>query len=134
MVAGLVAITPCAGHVSPLSALIIGVLGGIVCFLAVQAKPKLGYDDSLDVVGVHGVGGVLGALLVGWFAIRPAVGGVDQMLIQLQGLLWCGGYAFVCSLVLGFLIDKAIGFTVSPNAEAEGLDIAEHGESAYHFN
>jgi len=133
MVAGLVAITPCAGHVSPLGALIIGVLGGVVCFLAVQAKPKLGYDDSLDVVGVHGVGGVLGALAVGLFAIRPAVGGVGQLLIQLQGLLWCGGYAFVCSLVLGWLIDKTIGFTVSPNAEAEGLDIAEHGESAYHF-
>jgi Amt family ammonium transporter len=133
MVAGLVAITPCAGHVSPLAALIIGILSGVVCFLAVQAKPKFGYDDSLDVVGVHGVGGALGALLVGLFAMRPAVGGVGQLLIQLQGLLWCGGYAFICSLILGLIIHKTIGFTVGPNAEAEGLDIAEHGESAYHL-
>ena len=133
MVAGLVAITPCAGHVSPLAALIIGILSGVVCFLAVQAKPKFGYDDSLDVVGVHGVGGALGALLVGLFAMRPAVGGVGQLLIQLQGLLWCGGYAFICSLILGMIIHRTIGFTVGPNAEAEGLDIAEHGESAYHL-
>ena len=133
MVAGLVAITPCAGHVSPLGAMIIGILGGVVCFLAVQAKPMLGYDDALDVVGVHGVGGALGALLVGLFAIRPAVGGVGQLLIQLQGLLWAGGYAFVCSLLLGLLIDKTIGFTVDRRAEDEGLDIAEHGESAYHL-
>jgi Amt family ammonium transporter len=133
MVAGLVAITPCAGHVSPLGAMIIGAIGGVVCFLAVQAKPKLGYDDSLDVVGVHGVGGALGALLVGLFAIRPAVGGVGQLLIQLQGLLWSGGYAFICSLILGVIIDKTIGFTVTAHAEAEGLDIAEHGESAYHL-
>jgi len=133
MVAGLVAITPCAGHVSPLGAMIIGILGGVVCFLAVQMKPKIGYDDSLDVVGVHGVGGALGALLVGLFAIRPAVGGVGQLLIQLQGLLWSGGYAFVCTLLLGLVIDKTIGFTVDRRAEDEGLDIAEHGESAYHL-
>ena len=75
----------------------------------------------------------LGALLVGLFAIRPAVGGVGQLLIQLQGLLWAGGYAFVCSLLLGLLIDKTIGFTVDRRAEDEGLDIAEHGESAYHL-
>jgi Amt family ammonium transporter len=133
MVAGLVAITPCAGHVSPFSALIIGILGGVVCFLAVQAKPLLGYDDSLDVVGVHGVGGALGALLVGLFSMRPVMGGVGQLMIQLEGLLWSGGYAFLCTLVLGLLIEKTIGFTVHPNVEAEGLDINEHGESAYHL-
>ena len=133
MVAGLVTITPCAGHVSPAAALIIGLIGGVVCFLAVQAKPKVGYDDSLDVVGVHGVGGALGALLVGLFAIRPAVGGLGQLLIQLEGLLWSGGYAFICTLLLGLLIEKTIGFTVSPRTQDEGLDIAEHGESAYHL-
>ena len=133
MVAGLVAITPCAGHVSPLAALIIGIISGVVCFLAVQAKPLLGYDDSLDVVGVHGVGGALGALLVGLFCMRPALGGTAQFLIQLEGLLWSGGYAFLCTLVLGILIDKTIGFTVHPMAQSEGLDIAEHGESAYHL-
>ena len=133
MVAGLVAITPCAGHVSPLGAMIIGLVSGVVCFLAVQAKPLLGYDDSLDVVGVHGVGGALGALLVGLFCIRPVMGGTTQLLIQLQGLLWSGGYAFVCTLILGYLIHKTIGFTVHPNTESVGLDIVEHGESAYHY-
>ncbi len=133
MVAGLVAITPCAGHVTPLGALIIGILSGVVCFVAVQVKPLLGYDDSLDVVGVHGVGGALGALLVGLFCIRPVMGGTTQLLIQLQGLLWSGGYAFLCTLVLGILIHKTIGFTVHTNTEAEGLDIVEHGESAYHL-
>ncbi len=133
MVAGLVAITPCAGHVSPGSAMVIGILGGIVCFLAVQAKPMLGYDDSLDVVGVHGVGGALGALLVGYFSIRPVTGSLDQVLIQLQGLLWSGGYAFLVSLVLGLVIHKTMGLTVTPETEAQGLDIVEHGESAYHL-
>jgi ammonium transporter, Amt family len=133
MVAGLVTITPCAGHVSPLSALIIGILGGLACFWAVQMKTSIGYDDSLDVVGVHGVGGALGALLVGLFCMRPVLGGLDQFLIQLQGLLWAGGYAFVCTLILGLLIDKTIGFTVGKEVESHGLDIAEHGESAYHL-
>jgi Amt family ammonium transporter len=134
MVAGLVAITPCAGHVSPLGAILVGLLGGGVCFLAVQAKGRFGYDDSLDVVGVHGVGGALGALLVGALTIRPALGSVSQVLIQAEGLLWAGGYAFLCTLVLGVLIDKTMGFTVDAKAESEGLDITEHGESAYHFN
>ena len=131
MVAGLVVITPCAGHVSPGSALIIGLLGGIVCFLAVQAKQFIKYDDSLDVVGVHGVGGALGALLVGWFAVRPVTGGVAQLSLQAQGLAVTAAYAFVLSLILGLLIHKTIGFTVAESVEEEGLDIAEHGESAY---
>jgi len=131
MVAGLVVITPCAGHVSPGSALLIGLIGGLVCFFAVQMKPKFGYDDSLDVVGVHGVGGGLGALLVGLFACRPVMGGMDQFMIQLQGLLATGIYAFVCTIVLGLVIHKTIGFTVSDQTEEEGLDIVEHGESAY---
>jgi len=133
MVAGLVAITPCAGHVSPGSAMLIGLISGVVCFLAVQAKSLIGYDDSLDVVGVHGVGGALGALLVGIFSIRPVMGSLDQVLIQLQGLLWSGGYAFVMSLVLGLVIHKTMGLTVDPLAEDQGLDVVEHGESAYHL-
>jgi Amt family ammonium transporter len=131
MVAGLVVITPCAGHVSPFSALLIGLIGGLVCFFAVSMKPKLGYDDSLDVVGVHGVGGALGALLVGLFACRPVMGGMDQFMLQLQGLLATGIYAFVCTIVLGLVIHKTIGFTVSEQTEEEGLDVVEHGESAY---
>ena len=131
MVAGLVVITPCAGHVSPGSALIIGLIGGLVCFFAVSMKPKLGYDDSLDVVGVHGVGGGLGALLVGLFACRPVMGGMDQFMLQVQGLLATGIYAFVCTIVLGLVIHKTIGFTVSESTEEDGLDVVEHGESAY---
>jgi Amt family ammonium transporter len=120
--------------VSPLSAVIIGILGGLVCIIAVQMKSVIGYDDSLDVVGVHGVGGVLGALLVGVFSMRPVLGSFDQLMIQLQGVLWAGGYAFICSLILGLIIDKTIGFSVGRDAEARGLDIVEHGESAYHLN
>jgi Amt family ammonium transporter len=134
IVAGLVAITPCAGHVSPGAALIIGLLGGVVCFLGVQAKQIIKYDDSLDVVGVHGVGGALGALLVGYFAIRPVVGGMDQLMLQLKGVLVTGIYGFVCTLVIGLIIHKTIGFTVSESQQDEGLDSTEHGETAYRLN
>jgi len=134
MVAGLVVITPCAGHVSPGGALVIGLIGGAVCFFAVLAKQKIKYDDSLDVVGVHGVGGALGALLVGLFAVRPVMGGIDQFLLQVQGLAATGIYAFVCTLVIGMLIHKTIGFTVPETTEEEGLDTAEHGEVAYRLN
>ncbi|MDX1967721.1 MAG: ammonium transporter [Planctomycetaceae bacterium] len=134
MVAGLVVITPCAGHVSPGSALIIGLIGGVVCFFAVQMKQVIKYDDSLDVVGVHGVGGALGALLVGLFAVRPALGGMPQFMLQLEGVLYSGVYAFVCTLVLGLLIHYTIGFTVNDSAQEEGLDVTQHGEVGYHFN
>lgn len=131
MVAGLVVITPCAGHVSPFGALIIGLIGGAFCFIAVYCKQFIKYDDSLDVVGVHGVGGALGALLVGLFAVRPLAGGVEQFMLQAQGLLITGVYAFVWTLIIGLVIHKTIGFTVDEKTEDEGLDIVEHGESAY---
>jgi Amt family ammonium transporter len=134
MVAGLVVITPCAGHVSPASALIIGLIGGFVCFLGVQMKQVLKYDDSLDVVGVHGVGGALGALLVGYFAIRPVVGGMDQVMLQFTGIAVAGLYGFGMTIVLGLIIHKTIGFTVSEHAEEEGLDLSEHSEAAYRMN
>lgn len=133
IVAGLVAITPCAGHVTPGSALLIGLLSGVICYLGVQAKNILKYDDSLDVVGVHGVGGALGAILVGWFAIRPIAGSLEQVGIQFQGMLVAGLYAFLCTLVLGLLIHRTIGFTVDEQTEEEGLDLREHGEVAYHL-
>jgi len=133
IVAGLVAITPCAGHVSPGSALIIGLLSGVLCYMGVQAKNYFKYDDSLDVVGVHGVGGALGALLVGWFAIRPVSGSVAQVLIQFQGMFVSALYAFICTLVIGLIIHRTIGFTVDEMTEEEGLDLREHGEVAYHF-
>ena len=131
MVAGLVVITPCAGHVSPGSALIIGLIGGLVCFFAVLAKQSIKYDDSLDVVGVHGVGGALGALLVGWFAVRPVTGGPAQLSLQAQGVVATGIYAFVLTLIIGLIIHKTMGFTVDQETEEEGLDVTEHGESAY---
>lgn len=131
MVAGLVVITPCAGHVTPCGAMMIGLIGGVVCFLCVYCKHYIGYDDSLDVVGVHGVGGALGALLVGLFAVRPVMGGSAQFMLQLTGLVSTGIYAFVCTLILGLLIHNTIGFTVSEQTENDGLDIAEHGEAAY---
>jgi Amt family ammonium transporter len=131
IVAGLVVITPCAGHVGPGSALIIGLIGGVVCYFAVRAKPAIGYDDSLDVVGVHGVGGALGAMLVGWFAIRPAPGGAAQLTLQLQGVVATGLYAFIGTLLIGLIIHKTIGFTVTEAAEQDGLDSTEHGETAY---
>jgi Amt family ammonium transporter len=131
MVAGLVVITPCAGHVSPGAAVLIGLIGGLVCFYMVYAKQYIKYDDSLDVVGVHGVGGALGALLVGVFAIRPVVDHSAQLVLQVQGLMATGIYAFICTVVLGLLIHKTIGFTVDEATEHQGLDIVEHGESAY---
>lgn len=131
MVAGLVVITPCAGHVSPAGAMLIGLIGGLVCFLAVYAKQYIKYDDSLDVVGVHGVGGALGALLVGLFAVRPVVDHSAQSMLQFQGLLVTLVYGFVCTTILGLLIHKTIGFTVDENTELQGLDIGEHGETAY---
>jgi len=134
MVAGLVAITPCAGHVGPGSALVIGLIGGVVCFLGVQLKQVLKYDDSLDVVGVHGVGGALGAVLVGYFAIRPVVGGMDQVMLQLTGIVAAAVYGFVVTAVLGIVIHKTIGFTVTEHEEEEGLDVTEHGETAYRLN
>ena len=134
MVAGLVVITPCAGHVSPGSAMIIGLIGGVACFLGVQMKQVIKYDDSLDVVGVHGVGGAVGALLVGYFAIRPDVGGMAQVMLQLTGIVVAGVYGFGMTAVLGLIIHKTIGFTVSEHAEEEGLDMAEHSEAAYRLN
>jgi Amt family ammonium transporter len=131
MVAGLVVITPCAGHVTPGGALLIGLIGGVVCFIGVQLKQLFKYDDSLDVVGVHGVGGALGALLVGYFAVRPVLGGMDQVSTQAVGVVASGIYAFVCTIVLGLLVHWTIGFTVDEKTEEEGLDLIEHGEVGY---
>ncbi|MFO1075257.1 MAG: ammonium transporter [Geminicoccaceae bacterium] len=138
-VAGLVAITPAAGFVLPNGALAIGIAAGVICFWsATSLKHMLGYDDSLDVFGVHGVGGIVGALLTGVFA-TSAVGGsaasglIDgnsaQLLIQVKGVLytvvWCG----VASFVMLKLLDLVIGLRVDRDSEREGLDLALHGES-----
>ena len=142
-VAGLVAITPCAGYVGGLSPIVIGFVAGAVCVVAVRLKFRFGFDDALDVVGVHLVGGILGSLMVGLFAdIGVNKAGADG-LFNGGGLHLLGeqavavgatlAYSFVVSIVLAVAIDRTIGLRVSPEVEAEGLDTALHAESAYAF-
>ena len=140
-VAGLVAITPAAGFVTPMSALVIGAISGVLCFWACTSlKNKLGYDDSLDVFGIHGVGGTTGAILTGVFA-SEAVGGTNGLLYgnpaQLlnQVVAVAGTWIFVG--VLTFIIIKLVGLLVSirvsDDDEDAGLDISQHGESGYNL-
>jgi ammonium transporter, Amt family len=146
-VAGLVAITPAAGFVGPMSALVIGFIAGIVCYLMVtKVKSAFGYDDALDAFGVHGAGGTIGALLTGVFAqqaINPIfgagkpVGGLDghwgQIGNQLVGVAVAWGFALVGSIVLLKVTDLITGIRVSEEHEIEGLDITQHGEEAYNL-
>jgi len=132
MVAGLVVITPCAGHVVPWHSMIIGGLGGVACFYGCRIKNLVkSFDDSLDTFGVHGVGGALGALLVGIFAFQPVSGGMSQLVKQLVGIVCAGAYAFGGTLLIGWTIHKVIGLRVSEEVEDDGLDIRVHGERAY---
>ena len=138
IVAGLVAITPACGFVALWSAPIIGVLAGVVCYLAVQFKGVMGYDDSLDAFGVHGVGGFLGMLLTGVFAVA-AVNGVrgliagdgDQLMVQLTAAVAAVVYVAVGTAIVGFIVDKTFGLRVSEIVETEGLDQGIHGESGW---
>ena len=129
-VAGLVAITPASGFVGPTPGVIIGVVAGILCFIAATSlKKALGYDDSLDAFGVHGIGGIVGALLTGVF-VSKEISGVDgSFLIQLKGVSVTVIYGFAASFVILTVIDKTIGLRVSEEQEREGLDISMHGES-----
>ncbi len=133
MVAGLVVITPCAGHVAPASSIFLGLLGGAVCYFGCQLKKLFKYDDSLDAFGVHGIGGALGAVLVGLFAIRP-VGGMEQFGKQLLGVGIAVVFAFVVSLILGYAVKAIFGLRVKESEEEEGLDYAIHGESGYNLS
>ncbi|GHB72545.1 MULTISPECIES: ammonium transporter [Streptomyces] len=142
-VAGLVAITPSGGAVSPLGAIAVGVVAGLLCAMAVGLKYKFGYDDSLDVVGVHLVGGVVGSLLIGFLATGGGQsdvaglfygGGLDQFWKQCAGVFAVLAYSLVASAVLAFLIDKTIGMRVSEDDEIAGIDQAEHAETAYDFS
>jgi Amt family ammonium transporter len=139
-VAGLVAITPAAGFVGPMSAILIGLGAGFLCYLAVLVKPKLGYDDSLDVVGVHGVGGVWGALATGLFACKAVnAAGADglffgnpaQLGIQFVAVLTTVVYSFVISFILLKIVDAIFGLRVEKADEIAGLDITEHQEAGY---
>ena len=139
-VAGLVAVTPAAGFVSPLWALVIGIAAGVLCFGALQLKFRFKFDDSLDVVAVHLVGGVVGALLLGLFA-DAAIGGTDglffgnaeQFLRQIGSVLVALTYSFVVSYILAVIIDRTIGLRVSEDEERQGLDLALHDEQAWVF-
>jgi Amt family ammonium transporter len=147
-VAGLVAITPACGFIGPMGAIVLGLLAGFVCLWGVSGLKKLlGADDSLDVFGVHGVGGILGALMTGVLA-APSLGGqgiydyvagkvgaeysiVDQVIVQATGVattvVWSGVVAFIAYKI----VDLVVGLRVSEEEEREGLDIRSHGESAY---
>ncbi|HXP63876.1 MAG TPA: ammonium transporter [Steroidobacteraceae bacterium] len=133
-VAGLVAITPASGFVGPTPAVIIGLAAGVLCFFAATSlKHVLGYDDSLDAFGVHGIGGMIGALLTGIFFSKE-ISGVDntvaaQFLIQLKGVAVTVVYGFAASYVILKVIDLSIGLRVTEEQEREGLDITLHGES-----
>ncbi len=139
-VAGLVAITPAAGYVGPMSAIIIGALAGFFCYMAVLIKPKLGYDDALDVVGVHMVGGIWGALATGLFASKAVndagadglfFGNAAQFGIQVIAVGVTLVYSFVISLILLKILDATMGLRVKADEEETGLDLAEHQETGY---
>ena len=141
-VAGLVAITPGAGFVTVTGAMFIGLIGGVVCYYGVTVKNKFGFDDTLDTFGVHGVGGTLGALLTGIFAVaavNPAgangllAGNAKQLLIQAAGVGATIGYAVVVSWILLKIVDATIGLRVTPEEEEQGLDWTQHGESGYNL-
>ena len=133
-VAGLVAITPACAFVSPLGALLLGVLAGALCALAVGMKWKLGFDDSLDVVGVHLVGGAFGSVALGFLSLDGGLlYGGDATLLgkQTVAVLAVAAYSFVMALVIGKAIDMTIGFRLSEEDEATGVDLVEHAESGY---
>ncbi|MFF0489406.1 ammonium transporter [Nocardia sp. NPDC004068] len=139
-VAGLVAITPSCGSVNTLGALIVGLVAGVLCSFAVGWKFRAGYDDSLDVVGVHFAGGVIGTLLIGLLANEVMTGGarglfygggLAQLGKQAVGVVTVAAYAFAVSFVLGKLIDRVLGFRVSAEDEVAGIDFALHAETAY---
>jgi Amt family ammonium transporter len=151
-VAGLVAITPAAGFVSPMSALAIGLIAGAFCyFMVAQVKARFGYDDSLDAFGVHGAGGTIGALLTGVFAtsaVNPILhdangnvmplgaieGNLRQLLNQSVGVLLAWVLAIVGTLVVLKLVDVMVGLRVTPEHEIQGLDLTQHGEEGYSWD
>jgi Amt family ammonium transporter len=138
--AGLVAITPGAGFVEILPAAFIGFVGGIVCYGGVLLKNRLGYDDALDVVGIHGVGGTWGALATGLFA-SAAVNGVDglfygnprQLYVQFVSVVGTWVFVYIAARVLLFAVNAVVGLRAKPESERIGLDISEHNERAYHI-
>jgi Amt family ammonium transporter len=139
-IAGLATITPAAGFVGPNAAILIGFLAGAGCYYGITLKGRFGYDDSLDVVGIHGLGGVMGTIGLGIFASKAVnPGGADGLLAgnpaflgtQIFGVLVVGAYAFVLSWVLLKLVDTVMGLRLTEESEVQGLDLSEHSETAY---
>ena len=140
-VAGLVAITPAAGFVGPMPAVIIGLVAGVLCDLAARLLVRLNLDDALSVWGVHGIGGTWGALATGIF-VGVGFGGIaaftdasrgEQILNQIIAIVATWAWAFILTAVIFWVIKVTIGLKVSDNSEAIGLDVAEHGETAYRW-
>ena len=140
-VAGLVAITPACAFVAPWAAVVIGLIAGAICALSVGIKYRLGFDDSLDVVAVHLIGGIWGSLSIGLFGASAVNslgldgifygGGTDLLVKQALGVGVVFAYSFVATLAIGYAIEKSIGFRVSKDSEVEGIDLNEHAETAY---
>lgn len=136
MVAGLVGITPAADVVSPLWAIVIGAIVGVLTCLACDLKFRLGYDDSLDVVGVHGVGGVVGTVLIGFFGQGTGLfagGDWRQLVVQVAVALVAVLYSALVTFVIAFALEKTVGWRLDVNQELAGADLADQGESAYDF-
>ena len=133
-VAGLVAITPACASLTPFWAIVLGLVSGAVCALAIELKFKLGFDDSLDVVGIHLVGGLIGTLYLGFFANGSGLiysGSINQLLVQAIAALTVLIYSFVLAFVIGFAVEKTIGFRVKNEDEIAGIDTVVHGEEGY---
>lgn len=140
-IAGLVAITPAAGFVTPMPAIVIGLIAGVACYFGLSLKSRFKFDDALDVVGIHGVGGTLGALLTGVFATTAVNeagqngllygGGMTLMIEQVIGVVATIAFSFTVSFILFKVIDKIIGLRVDAEAEEAGVDLAEHAETGY---
>ncbi|MDP3597411.1 MAG: ammonia channel protein, partial [Nitrospirota bacterium] len=139
-VAGLATVTPASGYIGPFSAIIIGVFAGILCYFAVVWKGRMGYDDSLDVVGIHGVGGVFGILATGVFASKAInAAGADGLLFGNAGQLWIQAimvaavalFSVIGTWLILKVVDAAVGLRVAPEDESTGLDLSQHNERAY---
>ena len=134
VVAGLVAITPACAAVNASGALIIGAVAGVLCALSVGLKFRFGIDDSLDVVAVHLVGGIVGTVMIGFIGVDVGLfngGGTEQLIKQIIGAGAVLGYSFIVTLIIGYALDKTIGLRVSKEVEVEGIDLKLHAESAY---
>ncbi|MGO1770457.1 MAG: ammonium transporter, partial [Microbacterium sp.] len=133
-VAGLVAITPACASIDPVWAILLGIVTGAACAMAIELKWRFGFDDALDVVGVHLVGGVIGTVWLGFFAHDTGLfmgGGFAQLVVQVIAVVAVMIYSFVAAFVIGTLIEKTIGFRVRNEDEIAGVDATVHGEEGY---